>query len=203
MRKIITLFQRNYETDRLVRPEIVAGAEWALLGEGQATVKIDGTSCLVKDDKLYRRYELRKGKTPPPDFIAAQEPDPVTGEAPGWVRVGDGPEDRWHREAWEYAQTHGPGLRDWTYELIGPKVQGNPYNLTAHELRPHGGQLVDLPLHRMEAERTFELIRRFLMEHPMEGIVWWRDANLIDPDCEKVKIKARDFRIAWPVKAEK
>jgi hypothetical protein len=44
MRKIITLFQRNYESDRLVRDEVVPGAEWVLAGEGVATRKFDGTS---------------------------------------------------------------------------------------------------------------------------------------------------------------
>jgi hypothetical protein len=48
MRKIATLFQRNYETDRLVRDEVVPGAEWVLGGEGVATRKFDGRCCLVR-----------------------------------------------------------------------------------------------------------------------------------------------------------
>lgn len=47
MQKIISLFCRNHETDRLVRDEIVPGAEWVAAGEGIATLKIDGTSCRV------------------------------------------------------------------------------------------------------------------------------------------------------------
>jgi hypothetical protein len=38
MKKIISLFARNYETDHLVRDEIVAGAEWVVAGEGFATI---------------------------------------------------------------------------------------------------------------------------------------------------------------------
>lgn len=201
MKKIVTLFQRNYETDRLVRPEIVPGAEWVLNGEGVATVKIDGTSCLVRDGVLYRRYELKKGKAPPPNFFAAQDADVFTEDTPGWVPVGDGPEDRWHREAWDYAQTHSPGLRDWTYELVGPKVQGNLYHLAMHELRPHGWPLIEGPIvYRLEANRTFESIRTYLMNHAIEGIVWWRDVNLVDLACDKVKIKSRDFKLQWPAK---
>lgn len=37
MKKIISLFQRNYDGDRLVRNEVVSGAEWVMNGEGTAT----------------------------------------------------------------------------------------------------------------------------------------------------------------------
>lgn len=39
MQKIISLFQRNYDGDHLVRDEVVPGAEWVLRGEGVATRK--------------------------------------------------------------------------------------------------------------------------------------------------------------------
>jgi hypothetical protein len=39
MKKIISLFQRNYDGDRLVRNEVVPGAEWVVAGEGVATRK--------------------------------------------------------------------------------------------------------------------------------------------------------------------
>ena len=44
MQKIISLFQRNYDGDRLVRDELVDGAEWVPAGEGVATRKWDGTA---------------------------------------------------------------------------------------------------------------------------------------------------------------
>lgn len=34
MKKIISLFKRNYETDHKVRNEVVEGAEWVINGEG-------------------------------------------------------------------------------------------------------------------------------------------------------------------------
>jgi len=52
MQKIITVFQRNYDTDRLVRDEVVPGAEWVLAGEGIATRKWDGTCCMLREGKL-------------------------------------------------------------------------------------------------------------------------------------------------------
>jgi hypothetical protein len=117
MQKIISLFQRNYDGDRLVRNEVVPGAEWVINGEGVATRKWDGTCCMIKDGELYKRYDAKQGKTPPQGFIPAQEPDTVTGHWPGWLKVGDGKEDRWHREAFEYTNTLAAGLPDGTYEL--------------------------------------------------------------------------------------
>ena len=42
MKKIISLYQRNYNGDRQVRDEVVPGAEWVIAGEGVATRKWDG-----------------------------------------------------------------------------------------------------------------------------------------------------------------
>ena len=36
MKKVISLFRRNYDTDHLVRDEVVEGAEWVIAGEGVA-----------------------------------------------------------------------------------------------------------------------------------------------------------------------
>jgi hypothetical protein len=184
MKKIISLFARNYEGDRLVRDEIVPGAEWVIAGEGVPTRKYDGTACMIRDGKLYKRYDAKQGKTPPAGFEPAQEaPDAKTGHWPGWLPVGDGPDDRWHREALAYA---GETLPDGTYELIGPRVQGNPERVERHMLIPHGTTILpDVQ------PRTFASLRAFLAEQDIEGIVWWR--TLDDPDCDKVKLKKKDF----------
>lgn len=71
----------------------------------------------------------------PAGFEPAQPgPDPITAHWPGWLPVGDVPEDRWHREALATADT----LPDGTYELVGPKMQGNAAHLDRHILIPHG-----------------------------------------------------------------
>lgn len=183
MEKIISLFARNYDGDRLVRDEVVPGAEWVLAGEGRATLKLDGTSCLVKDGRLYKRYDAKKGKTPPADFMPAQEePDAVTGHWPGWVPVGDGPDDRWHVEAF----SNQSSLPDGTYELVGPKVQGNPYSHKFHYLYRHGAEKLDA------APRSFDALREWFNQNPLvEGIVWHH------PDGRMVKIKRRDFGFKW------
>ncbi len=187
MKKIISLFKRDYEGTRLVYDEVVPGAEWVQRAEGAATVKIDGTSCLVRDGKLYKRYDAKKGKTPPSNFEPAQdEADEVTGHWPGWIPVGDGPEDKLHREAFENSYK----LHDGTYELIGPKVQGNPYHMLGkHELTRHGAWLFDI-----EPPRTFNALKEWFSVTTVEGIVWHH------PNGEMVKIKRRDFCLEWPIK---
>ena len=81
MKKTLSLFQRNYDGDRLVRDELVPGAEWVAAGEGVATRKHDGTCCMVRDGKLYKRHELKAGKTAPAGFEAAQGADTVGNSA--------------------------------------------------------------------------------------------------------------------------
>jgi hypothetical protein len=176
MKKIISLFVRNYDGDRLVRDEIVAGAEWVAAGEGVATRKLDGTCCMVRDGKLYKRYEVKAGKLPPAGFEAAQEPDVKTGRCPGWLPVGDGPEDRWHREA-----AFRVPLADGSYELCGPKVQGDVERYGRHVLIAHG----TLPLE--DCPRTFEALREYLRTRDIEGVVWHHQ------DGRMVKIKGKDF----------
>jgi hypothetical protein len=185
MKKVISLFKRNYDGDRMVYDEIVPGSEWVVAGEGIATVKIDGTSCLVRDGKLYRRYDAKRGKKPPANFEPAQEPDAVTGHWPGWVPVGDEPESKWHREAAFEMNT----LENGTYELIGPKVQGNPYSLLIHMLVKHGywKPVSNPPL-------DFAGLKEWFEHHAVEGIVWHRGNG------DMVKIKRSDFGFAWPDK---
>jgi hypothetical protein len=96
-----------------------------LEGEGIATRKWDGTCCLIRDGKLYKRYEVKRGKKPPADFEPACEVDPNTGKQQGWRPVGDGPEDKWFRQAFEGKSWPYNTPVDGTYELIGPKVQGD------------------------------------------------------------------------------
>ena len=184
MRKIISLFQRNHDGDRLVRDEVVPGAEWVLAGEGTATQKFDGTACFVWRAKLWKRYTVKRGRTPPAMFTGASPVDPVTGKQVGWVPIGNGPEDQYHREALAL----GDGSRyfhDGTYELVGPNIQGNPEGFQHHALVRHGAyHLNGAPA------RTFEAIKAYLKETAIEGIVWHH------PDGRMVKIKTKDFGLS-------
>lgn len=177
MKKIPTLFERDWNGDRsrvldLVHP----GCAWVLDGKGVATRKLDGTCCRIKDGKLYKRRELRKGETMPPLFEMADYDD-ETDKTVGWVPCDIGPEDKWHMVAFA-EQTAWP---DGTYELVGPKVQGNPEGWAGHQLVLHGSIIED------DVPRTFAGLRDWLAAHDVEGIVFHH------PEGLRAKIKGRDF----------
>lgn len=182
MKKIPTLFERDWQGNpgRVTR-DIHAGCEWVVAGEGRATRKLDGTCCMIRAGKLYKRRELRKGEVAPPDFEMA-DVDDETGKTIGWIPIGDGPEDRYHREA----HLKEPDLRDGTYELIGPKVQGNPESWPGHQLVEHGSIAED------DVPRDFDGLTSWLSANNVEGIVWHH------PDGRMAKIKGRDFGVKRP-----
>jgi hypothetical protein len=125
MKKIPTLFKRDFTNNGVIIPEYNDGTEWVVKGEGVATRKYDGTSVLIRDGKMYKRFELRPGNVAPTDFEQVDH-DETTGRSVGWVQVGWGSEDKWLREAISGGDPDKVNLPDGTYELLGPKVQGNP-----------------------------------------------------------------------------
>jgi len=223
MKKIISLFKRDYGGLRLVYDEIVPGAEWVVNGEGVATIKYDGTACMVKAGQLYKRYDRKltklarkrhfdrdgnrvtSGIIPESDYKPAphawvpceEQPDEHTGHWPGWLPIGEGAEDRWHREV------DLSDYSDGTYELVGPKIQGNPYHLSCHSLWLHGASTyidgVNAPPRDFEGLRQWFEVQSYedydpkRMNWPVEGIVWHH------PDGRMVKIKRRDFGLEWPL----
>jgi hypothetical protein len=187
MKKIPTLFVRDPANPRLVTRQVTPGCEGVIDGQGTPTRKWDGTACLVRDGILFKRYDAKRGKVPPANFEPAQpEPDPITGHWPGWVPVGDEPDSRYHREAFALVDR----LVDGTYELIGPRVQGNPERQAQHHLVAHGDLEVAAP-------RTFDELRRWLEHQAIEGVVWWSVGGF-----PLAKIKRRDFGYPWPVPIE-
>lgn len=189
MKKIPTLFERTFdEKGRItgILPTVKEGFEWVLRGEGVATVKIDGSCCAIINGEFYKRYDAKKGKTPPEGAIPCQEaPDPVTGHFPHWVKVDENnPADRWFVEAYKNTMSTGFKFQDGTYEAVGPHFQGNPDNLSNDVLEKHGIRVI-------EVERTFEGIKQYLTDNYIEGLVFWKDG---EPKC---KIKRSDFGLPW------
>lgn len=181
MKKMPCLFVRDFAgRDFTIREQVTPGCEWVLAGEGVASVKWDGSSCMVRAGQLFKRYDAKQGKTPPEGFEPCQpEPDPVTTHWPGWVPLHK--HDKWH------AAAHDPALPDGTYELCGPHFQTNPHGFSSDRLIPHGADVLDAP-------RTFDGLKTFLAETPIEGIVF------AHPDGRRAKIRRDDFGFDWPVK---
>lgn len=190
MKKIPTLFERLYDENGKVigiTDVVKPGFEWVLAGGGIATVKVDGSCCMIDNGELYKRYDAKKGKTPPLGAIPCQpEPDPVTGHWPHWVKCDEkNPADHWYIEAF-YTFRNTDLVIPGTYEAIGKHFNGNPYNLPYDTLVKHGD--VILPYF----PRDFEGIKNALSNADIEGVVFWKDC---EPQC---KIKRTDFGFLWP-----
>ena len=198
MKKIPTLFRREFQDHHVISisRDVTPGLEWVLAGEGVATEKIDGACCAIIDGVFYKRYDAKKDKhgnmkLPPAGAIPCDDPDPVTGHWPHWVKVVENsPADRWFLDAYQDARSREGELPNATYEAIGPHFQSNPYALTQDTLVQHGTIEIELP------DRSFEGIREYLRTHAIEGIVFWKDGA---PQC---KIKRKDFGLKWPCNNE-
>lgn len=181
VQKIPTLFLRDPDDRRHVTREINPAAAWVLDGEALATRKYDGT-CVMLDDRgaWWARREVKPGRQPPPGY-AAVETDPDTGKTVGWEPIEQSPFATFWRQAVDAGTAHRPG----TYELIGPKVNGNPERVERHQLVwHHAAEVVpDVPL-------TFDGLRAVLTGLGHEGIVWHH------PGGRMAKLKRRDFPAA-------
>lgn len=204
MKKIPIVFEIDRATDTIL-PNVRPGQEWVIDGEGVATVKFDGQACLFKDGQLWKRFDRKLSKTaqtkldrgqaidptdlgnfraPPAGFQPCEEaPDPVTFHWPGWVPIdATNPADKWHVEA--LSNLAAPLEEGATYELVGPSLAKNIYNLAAHQLWKHGKEKVDVG-------RSFEAIRDFLATLNGEGLVFHH------PDGRMAKIRRKDFKMFW------
>ncbi|GHB55806.1 hypothetical protein GCM10010331_49580 [Streptomyces xanthochromogenes] len=188
MQKIPTMFARNPEDRRYVLPAVTPGCEWVLAGEGVATRKYDGTCVMYDGVTWWARREVKPGKTPPPTFQAIST-DEITGRTVGWEQVEQSSFAKFHAEAIanvERLREDVPPFRPGTYELVGPKINGNPEGEPHHWLIAHAeADVVSLP------GRSFDDLRTIVLQlaevDGSEGLVFHH------ADGRMAKIKARDF----------
>jgi hypothetical protein len=189
MQKIPTLFVRDPENRKLVLPQVTPGCEWVLAGEGTATRKYDGTCVLVDDQGfVWCRREVKPGKDAPEDWREVAQ-DETTGKRVGWEPYSASGFAQWIVEAvnnaggWDSDDGSTPALDPGTYELCGPKVNGDPEGYGEHVLISHAGAerlgWANLP--------TIEELWRVMPQMRWEGIVWHH------PDGRMAKLKVRDF----------
>lgn len=180
MQKIETLFLRDPATKhKRVMDERNPDVDMSRMKDARATRKWDGSACLYKDGVLYHRHAHKESKGAAPAGWIHWTYDPEKKSGHGWLPIGDGPSDQWHREA--FAKDPECFIEGMTYELVGPKLQKNPEKRESHELLAHGGKIeADVPL-------DFKGLKAFLENYPGEGLVWW------DNDGPIAKIKKKDF----------
>lgn len=193
MKKIPTVFRCIYDNSRQIPiyDEVTPGCEWVIAGEGKAYLKYDGTACMIKEGKLFARYDAKRGKTPPEGAIPCQDPDPTTGHWPHWVEItAENPTYKHHWGAFQRIKM--VVIEDGTYELCGPHFQANPHNLDRDIFIPHTGQslIVEVP------DRSFEGIKKILEALDSEGLVFHAE------DGRMAKIRRDHFGFEWPIKGE-
>lgn len=198
MKKIPTLFVRDPENLGSVLPEVHPDCQWVVDGEGTATRKYDGTCVKLEyvDGELraMARREVKKGKNPPPNFVTEQV-DWTTGKTVGWEPMEQSSFRKFFQEAMEpvleFGGLTGTVVPAGTYELIGPKINGNPEGADCHRLESHANaERIDWTDDR-PGVTFFESMRDmvlWLAEDGIEGVVWHH------PDGRMAKLKGRDFK---------
>lgn len=183
MKKIPTVFARDFAGDpRYVTQEVTPGCEWVLAGEGVPTRKWDGTCVMLDPDGgWWARREVKPGKTAPAGFVI-EEADELTGKQVGWEPATQSGFAKHLSDATLFRHTR-PG----TYELVGPKINGNPDHFKNHEVVPHGWAPDEVLTDLETTPRDFDGLAAWLAIRGYEGIVWHH------PDGRMAKLKRRDF----------
>lgn len=191
MKKIPCLFNID-RVEHVVLNEVNPKAAFLLEIPGaKATIKRDGTATMLREDGAwFARRAVKPGKATPVGFIA-EETDAVTGITFGWEPVAASGMAKFHRKALaniDFAPEAG------TFELCGPKINGNPENLTEDWLFPHGGEepgnfpeIWEIAEHAHDPMGfLFPFFEKF-REGGIEGVVWWVDG------VPAVKARVKDF----------
>lgn len=172
----------------LATSEVNENAAWVFDEPSKVTIKHDGTSITVTEDgKIYARRMVKKGKNAPKGFILA-EFDPRTGHSFGLIPVEDSGFFKFFEEANGF---DGP-LDVGTYELVGPKINGNPERRDRHTLIPHGiEETIELPdMRNVSKEEAYDILEPIFAdfkERGIEGVVWW------GADSKRAKLRVNDF----------
>lgn len=183
MKKIKTLFKKNPSNLGRVIEQIDPANNW-VFEFGIPTRKFDGIACAIINGELYKRYDVRKGKEVPEGAISCQEADELSGHHPHWVKCNESDKaDKYHFEAFRSCPLL---LKDGTYELCGPKINGNKERLEFHMLIEHGSFVIE----DLE-DYSYDTIKAYLESHDIEGIVFHHS---FDPEL-MCKIRKKDFGI--------
>ena len=187
MKKIKTIFDRDWQGNRQVIDKYVDGFDPEVLKDAVATEKLDGTNVRVTvRNHIVVRVEKRRN--------------------PDKIQKAKGIEEPWYVDASEYEQGDKwiyDGLKntnfsdipdgEWSGELLGKNIQGNVLNLEDNRIVFFS--LNQAPIFE-DAPITFEELKEWLPKQKsrygkdcgIEGIVW----HCKNGDMFKIKVK--DFK---------
>jgi len=183
MKKIKTIFERDWDGDRTVIDKLAVDFDFAT---ALPTEKLDGMNVrLTVRNHMLVRLEKRRN----PDKI--QKAKGI--EDPWYVDADEyGPEDKYLYLAAKNTDLSSIEDGEWSGEALGPSIQGNPLNLESHRVvlfsKGQAPAIYDAPTD-YKALKVFFKTRKseYGKDCLMEGIVW-HGAN-----GDMVKIKAKDF----------
>src|ERR1700710_501541 len=167
MRKIPTIFLRDEDDRKYVTSEPNPECAWVFADEGHPTRKYAGTCFMFDGTDWWARREVNRGagKREPVNFVEVSY-DTVTEKSIGWEPIEQEAFAR-HRAS-AVAYQNATGITGWpkgTYELVGPKVNGNPEQVEQHQLWAHAAAEVLAPIW----ERTYDVIRAAVLDEATRG----------------------------------
>lgn len=167
--------------------------------------KYDGTPVYgnAKGEWFYRR--AYKMGTTPPGFIEC-DLDYHSKKSWGWLPVDDDyPFKKYFDEALvlkPFDLDIAPGSREevyeeGSYELIGPKINGNPEEMSEHRLMPHRrapqiSNIAEIDT-EVEDEVLYEIYKKVIGFMPIEGVVFWINGNEHMESRPVAKLRKKDF----------
>lgn len=186
MKKIKTIFDRDWEGNRGCIDVYVEGFSPNMLIDATATEKLNGMNIRVTvRNKTVVRIEKRRN----PDKI--QKHEGIT--EPWYVDASDTDQDKWIINAVKNTNFSEIPDGEWSGEAVGKNIQGNPYNLDKDIVVFFSlGQapiFENVPITYNELKDWLPLQKsKYGNNCGIEGIVW----HLKNGDMFKIKIK--DFK---------
>lgn len=187
MRKIPTIFDRNWDTDRKVNAKLAVDFDFE---QAIATEKIDGTNIrITMRQGTVVRVEKRRNPSKAQKQQGIQEPWYL--DASEFAK-----EDKWIFDAVKNTDLSEVPNGEWSAEAFGKNVQGNPLKMEGNQVflfsLPSWREKIifDHVPHEFGALKEFLFTQKSLIGNDalIEGIVWHH------PNGEMVKIKRKDFK---------
>ena len=197
VKKIPSIFHRKERSSLVDQTQVNPDCQW-VFEQSQVciTVKRDGTPVRYWNGGGWhqRRTLASKNGEPlvaPVDFMPVQDTPTYDDESkkmewPGWVPL----DTQYEGILQEALRLSVPLYHGCTYELCGPKVNGNPERLSVHQLFSHGVEEVGMTV-PLTPQRLIETVQG--LSH--EGVVVYELIGL----RRMAKLKRRDLGLAWPL----
>ena len=186
MKKIKTIFERDWKGNKKVINRYIEGFDPAILNNANATEKVNGTNVRITvRNKIVVRVEKRNNPSRPQKARGIEEP---------WYKDANeyDPGDKWIFNAVKNTDFSTIPDGEWSGEAIGINIQGNPLNLDNN--RVIFFSLGQAPIFE-NVPTDYEGLKNWLPKQKskygkdafIEGVVWHLESG------EMYKIKRKDF----------